>query len=60
MDENDRQASLTKCARKLGRAVDNLAGRVHGLHTDNAFCRSITIKAAVVSSFVRGMVFPFD
>jgi hypothetical protein len=37
VDENDRQPSLAESARELGGAFDNLADRVHGRQTDNAF-----------------------
>ena len=37
IDENHRQTSLAESARKLGRSIDDLADRMHGRQTDNAF-----------------------
>jgi hypothetical protein len=37
VDENDGQTSLAENARELGSAADDLAGRVYGRQTNNAF-----------------------
>jgi hypothetical protein len=55
IDKNDRQTSLSESAREPGSPADDFAGRVHGRNPATPFCKSITIKAELSSSLVRGM-----